>query len=84
MLYFDTLPLEIPSQHYPLPPPLFTDGDLKNQTKGNTAELVKEIHSGQEMETEMEKGGFFTAPGKIYRGMGRMEPPEQTVLYMMG
>lgn len=36
------------------------------------------------METEMEKGGFFTAPGKVYRGMGRLEPPEQTVLYMMG
>lgn len=36
------------------------------------------------METEMEKGGFFTAPGEVYRGMGRLEPPEQTVLYTMG
>lgn len=53
------MPLEIPSQHYLLPPLLFPDADLKNQTKGNTAGLVKETYSGKEMGT----GGFFIGPG---------------------
>jgi hypothetical protein len=60
MLYFETLPLEVFSKHYPLPPRLLTDVDFKNQTKGNTAKLVKKTHSGK---------------GEVYTIVGRLELP---------
>lgn len=60
MLYFETLPLEVPSQHYLLPPQVLTDVDFKNQAKGGTAKLVKKTHSGKEPERAL-----HCPPGKF-------------------